>query len=46
MNLKLLSLILVICGAGLLSSCSEEEIVPIDKQKGSATGVGQDDKGF
>ena len=46
MKSKLLAVFAIVLFSGLFSACAEEEVLPADKQKGSATGVGQDDKGF
>lgn len=32
--------------SGLLASCAEEEIAPLDHRQTVKNGVGQDDKGF
>ena len=47
MKSKLLAVFAIVLFSGIFSGCAEDEVLPTrDKQKGSATGVGQDDKGF
>lgn len=46
MKSKLLAILTIILFSGLFSACAEEEVLPIEKRKGVAQGLGEDDKGF
>jgi hypothetical protein len=46
MKSKLLAVIAIVLFSGLFSACAEEEVLPAEKRKGVAQGLGEDDKGF
>lgn len=47
MKTKILAIFSIVVFAGLFAGCSEDEVLPVDKdKKGVTKGLGEDDKGF
>lgn len=47
MKSKLLAVFAIVLFSGIFSACSEDEVLPADKEKKGVTkGLGEDDKGF
>lgn len=46
MKSKLFALLAITLFSGIFQACTEDEVAPVDRKKGVAQGVAEDDKGF